>query len=84
MPVECFFKVSSTNFPESDRLIPRAGEHKISLGIEVNIGYIVVVAAEGLEAEVVVVDIPDFNGEIGGAGGEVAALVIEIDVIDGV
>jgi hypothetical protein len=42
----------------------------------------VVVAVERLEAQVVVVDVPQLDGEVGGAGGQVAALVVEVDVVD--
>lgn len=43
-----------------------------------------IVSYEGLAAEVVVIEVPQFDGEIGGAGGEVSALLVEGDVVDGV
>lgn len=43
-----------------------------------------VVAEQRLEAEVVVVEIPELDGEVGGAGGKVPALVVVGDKVDGV
>lgn len=41
-----------------------------------------VMAVEGLEALVIVIDVPEFYGEIGGARGKVAALLVVVDIID--
>jgi hypothetical protein len=48
------------------------------------VGDVVVVSEKSFAAEVVVVEVPEFDGEVGGAGGEVAALLVVGDVVDGV
>lgn len=58
MPCERFLAVPSADFPQPDGLVPGAGEDEVSLWVEVDIGDVVVVAVEGLEALVIVIDIP--------------------------
>jgi hypothetical protein len=79
---EGLLAVASADFPQADGLVPGAGEDHVALGVEVDVGDVVVVAVERLEAQVVVVDVPQLDGEVGGAGGQVAALVVEVDVVD--
>jgi hypothetical protein len=82
MSGEGLLAVSSIDFPKSDGFIPRAGEDKVTLWVEVYIRNVVIVPIECFKAEVVIIDVPELDGEIGGAGGEVAALLVVVDVID--
>ena len=59
------FTVACGDFPEPDRFVSGCGQDQVTLGIEADVGDVVVVSVEGLEAEVVVVDVPEFDGEIG-------------------
>ena len=58
MPRERFLAISSADLPQSDGLIPRAGEDEVSFRVEVDVGDVVIVAVEGLEALIIVIDIP--------------------------
>lgn len=59
--------ISSINLPQLYSLIPRARVYHISLGIEVDRGDVVIVSEEGLEAEIVIGEVPKFDGKIRGA-----------------
>jgi hypothetical protein len=65
MPRKCLFTETCIDFPKSDGLIPGAGEDHISFWIEVDIGNVMIMPVEGLEAHIIVVNIPKFDGEIG-------------------
>ena len=43
-----------------------------------------VMTEEGLKTQVVVIDIPQLDAEVGGAGSEVSTLLIEGDVVNGI
>jgi hypothetical protein len=64
---EGLLAVTSIDLPESDGLVSGAGEDHISLGVEIDIGDVVVMAVKGLEAQVIVIDIPQLDGQVGGA-----------------
>lgn len=65
MTCEGALAVASGDLPESNRLIPGRRKDKVAFRVEADVGDVVVVSVEGLKAEVVVVDVPEFDGEIG-------------------
>ena len=84
MPSKCFFAISGTNFPKPNGLISGTRKDHISFRIEVHIRNVMIMPVESLEAKVIVIDIPKFDGQIWRAWGEVSTLVIEVDIINGI
>jgi hypothetical protein len=74
--------IACADFPELDGLVAGAGIDHVAFGVELHVGHIVVVSEEGLEAEVVVIEVPQLDGEVRGAGGQVAALLIVSCMVD--
>lgn len=67
MSCESLFAVSSANFPKFDRLVSRARNNTITFRSKIDIGYVMVMAEESLKAEIVIVQIPELNRQIGRA-----------------
>jgi hypothetical protein len=84
MPRKGLSAIASAGFPESDGLVARAGEDEVALGTEGHVGYVVVVAVQGSQAQVVVGAVPQLYGQVGGAGGQQSALLVVVDAVDGV
>lgn len=58
------FAVACADFPEFDGFIAGGGEKEVSFGGEGEVGDVVVVSEEGFGAEVVVVEVPQLDGEV--------------------
>lgn len=56
--------VASIDFPQFDSLVSRAREDHVALGIEEDVADVMIMTEESLEAEVVVIEIPELDGEI--------------------
>lgn len=67
MSCESLFAVSSANFPKFDRLVSRARNNTITFRSKIDIGYVMVMAEESLKAEIVIVQIPELDRQIGRA-----------------
>jgi hypothetical protein len=81
MSIESFLAIPCADLPKSDGLVSRAGEDHIPFRIEIDVGDVVVMAIESLEAEVVVIDIPKFDREVRRARHQVTALVIVVHIV---
>lgn len=68
--------------PKLYSFITGAREHHVPLGVEQDKADVVVMPEKSLEAEIVVVEVPELDGEIRRAAGDIPALVIVADVID--
>jgi len=84
MPSKSFLAISGTNFPKSNGFISRARKNHISLKIKVHIWDVVIMPDESLEAKVIVIDVPKFNRQIWRAWSKVPALLIKVDIINGI
>ena len=61
--------VTSADFPHLDGFVPGARKDHIASRVEQHVGNVMVVTEESLEALVVVVSVPDLDGQVGRTRG---------------
>ena len=78
------FAVSRADLPLFDDFVSWAGKKHVPCWVEEDIWDVVIVSYKGFAAQIVVIEIPEFDGEVRWARGQISALLVESDVVDGV
>ena len=76
--------VTSADFPHLDGFVPGARKDHITSRVKQHVGNVVIVTEESLEALVVIVSVPDLDGQVGRTRGQISTLMIKCYVINGV